>query len=151
MLQCWLHRVLWVCPLRFGSYCYQSNSRCDYSSSHLLLIDPTIRAMHSADFDNLEGLINRFTLFLGSLRESHAQHSVQWTRNIAMTQCLTRFAMMQLHYPWNEEDVKSAAKVMSATKSIVDTVRTLMPTNLQQVDPLLPVLLPLFSLLTPAY
>ncbi len=103
------------------------------------LLDPALRRVHNGEFDNLETTLNKFTLFLGTLRESQALQSAEWTRSITITQCITRLAVMQLYFAWFEEDIKCASKVVNACKAIVDHIRALPPLHLRHIDPLLPV------------
>ncbi|KAI0692453.1 hypothetical protein BC835DRAFT_1357380 [Cytidiella melzeri] len=104
-------------------------------------LDPRLRALNTTEIENLEALINRFLHFLGTLRDSQAQHSAEWMRSITVTQCLTRLASMQLYFAWFEEDIKSASKVMCGCKAIMELVQYLPPLQLRHMDPLLPVML----------
>lgn len=102
-------------------------------------VDPHLREFHNGNFENIEGLLNKFILFVTSLQNTQAQHSPDWIRSLAVTQCIARFAVMQLHSTFLDGDMKCAVKAMSSSKAILAAVQSFLPMNFRQVDPLLAV------------
>ncbi|EKM50050.1 uncharacterized protein PHACADRAFT_130574 [Phanerochaete carnosa HHB-10118-sp] len=103
--------------------------------------DPAARERHATSFETTENLLDRFILSLPSLEAARSQLAPEVHRHLAVTHCLARLAIVQLHWPFYDDELNSAAKIMSACKAIVVAAETVPASILAHVDPLLPIIL----------
>lgn len=118
---------------------YVQLPRSSITSPSLLNADPNLRDFHNNNFENTEALLNKFILFVTSLQNTQAQNSPDWLRSLAITQCVARFAVMQLQVAFVDIEMKYAVRALSASKAILAACQSFLPMNFRQVDPLLPV------------
>ena len=102
-------------------------------------VDPGIRELHANSFDMTDELLDKFFVSLPQIETAKTQLTPTVLRHIVTTHCLTRVALYQLHYPFVDEDLKSAAKGMSACKTVIASVAALPVSCLADADPLLAV------------
>lgn len=102
-------------------------------------VDPGLRELHANSFDMTDDLLDKFFVSLPQIETAKAQLAPTVLRHIVVTQCLTRVALYQLHYPFVDDDLKSAAKGMSASKTVIANVAALPADLLADADPLLAV------------
>lgn len=103
--------------------------------------DPLARERHAMSFEATDNLLDKFILSLPSLEVTCTQLPPEVHRHLAVTHCIARFAVVQLHYPFFEDELKSGAKIMAACKAIIAAVETIPAPMLAHADPLLPVIL----------
>ncbi|GJE90909.1 C6 transcription factor domain-containing protein [Phanerochaete sordida] len=103
--------------------------------------DTTARERHAMAFEATDSLLDKFVVSLPSLDTAGAQLPPDVHRHLAVTHCIARLAVVQLHHPFFDGELKSAAKCMSACKAIVAGVEAVPAGVLTHADPLLPVII----------
>ena len=98
-----------------------------------------MRELHTASFELTDTLLDGFVISLPSLETSQTNLPPDVLRHILVTHCITRLAMCQLHYPFFEDELKSATKCMSASKAVICAAAAVPADSLTHIDPILPV------------
>lgn len=101
--------------------------------------DHSIWERNLMSFEATDSLLEKFVLSLPSLQDARSQLPRDVYRHLAVTHCLARICVVQLHYPFYDDELKSAAKTMSACKAIIAAVEMVPESTLVHTDPLLPV------------
>lgn len=122
-----------------------------FSDADVSLADPALLQEYQGAFDKVDAHIESFILSLPSLASLTSSPSTppELIRSLAVTHALARVAVVQLHTPWVDESMRSAAKSISACKAIMAAIRSVPASRLGTVDPLILVscLLSLFRIL----
>lgn len=85
-------------------------------------------------------LLDKLVLLLSRMQSSgEAERSPEALRCLAVTRCIAHFAMVQLHYPFIDDELQSATRCMNASKVIVPAIKSAPRASLVSADPLLPV------------
>ena len=94
---------------------------------------------HLASFELTDALVAKFILSLPPLETVHVAFAPDVARHLAVTHCIAHFCALQLHYPFFDDDLTSAAKCMAACKNIMAAVAALPPGGWAHADPVLSV------------
>lgn len=94
-----------------------------------------------------DALLDKFLLSLPSLEAAATQYAPDIVRHLAVTHCIARLAVVQLHHAFFDDELKAAAKCMSGSKAIMGAVAAIPPASLAHVDPVLSVSAPVHIIL----
>lgn len=85
-------------------------------------------------------LLDKLALLSSRMQSSgEAERSPEALRHLAITRCIAHFAMVQLHYPFVDDELPSATRCMTASKAIVPAIKSIPRAGLASTGPLLPV------------
>lgn len=114
-----------------------------------MCIDASSGNIHRSSFIATDALLDKFILSLSSVRGGEGELPMYALRHLAITGCIARFAVVQLHYPFIEEQLQSATRSMSICKAMITSIKQVPKAHLADTDPLLSVSKTVFLFLLP--